>query len=109
MDSDSVSEDAEYEGPTTEDEDPVAGDEGIDVGDEGPGIGVKSCGLDDEVHSVESDGLGLGEEEEVVPEGQPQAVLVVGTAVSAPLGLGYGALRHRELALKEDHVYSMFE
>ncbi|GJT79642.1 hypothetical protein Tco_1053984 [Tanacetum coccineum] len=99
----------EDKGLIVEDEDPAAGDEGIDVGDEGPGIGVKSCGLDDEVHSVESDGLGLGEEEEVVPEGQPQAVPVVGTAVSAPLGLGYGALRRRELALKEDHVYSMFE
>ncbi|GKF43374.1 hypothetical protein Tco_0129926, partial [Tanacetum coccineum] len=33
----------------------------------------------------------------------------VGTAVSAPLGLRYGALRHRELALEEDDVYSMFE
>ncbi|GKF82274.1 hypothetical protein Tco_0243930, partial [Tanacetum coccineum] len=33
----------------------------------------------------------------------------MGTAVSAPLGLGYGALRHRELALEEDDVYSTFE
>ncbi|GJS12380.1 hypothetical protein Tco_0369176 [Tanacetum coccineum] len=33
----------------------------------------------------------------------------VGTAVSAPLRLGYGALRHRELALEEDDVYSTFE
>ncbi|GJR22789.1 hypothetical protein Tco_0971316 [Tanacetum coccineum] len=29
--------------------------------------------------------------------------------VSAPLGLGYGALRSRELALEEGDVYSMFE
>ncbi|GKF38540.1 hypothetical protein Tco_0118601, partial [Tanacetum coccineum] len=34
---------------------------------------------------------------------------VVGKTVSAPLGLGYGALRHRELALKEGDVYSTFE
>ncbi|GKE17211.1 hypothetical protein Tco_1424788, partial [Tanacetum coccineum] len=116
LDSDSVSEDAEDKGPNVEDEDPAARDEGLAAGDEGPGMGVKShglddesCGLDDEGHSVESDGLGLGEEEEVVPEGQQQAASVMGTAVSAPLGLGYGALRRRELALEEDHVYSTFE
>ncbi|GJY46909.1 hypothetical protein Tco_0435972, partial [Tanacetum coccineum] len=84
LDSDSVSEDAE------------------DEDDE-------SRGLDDEGHTVESDGLGLGEEEEAVPEGQQRVIPAVGTAVSAPLGLGYGALRRRELALEEDHVYSTFE
>ncbi|GKF60107.1 hypothetical protein Tco_0176893, partial [Tanacetum coccineum] len=30
-------------------------------------------------------------------------------AMSAPLGLGYEALRRRELALEEDHVYSTFK
>ncbi|GKD51986.1 hypothetical protein Tco_1280962 [Tanacetum coccineum] len=110
-DSNSVSEDAEDEGPTAEDKDPAAGDEGLAARDEGPGIGVESRGsdddsrgLDDEGHSVESDGIGLGEEEEVVPEGQHQVVPVVGAAVSAPLGLGYGALRRRELALEEDQA-----
>ncbi|GJR62222.1 hypothetical protein Tco_1504384 [Tanacetum coccineum] len=34
---------------------------------------------------------------------------VVETAVGDPLGLGYGALRHRELAAKEDQRYSTFE
>ncbi|GKC30197.1 hypothetical protein Tco_1037491, partial [Tanacetum coccineum] len=63
-----------------------AEDEGLAAGDEGP-----------------------GEEEKVVPEGQQQAALVVGITVSAPLGLRYGALRRRELALEEDHIYSMFE
>ncbi|GKB77931.1 hypothetical protein Tco_0944826, partial [Tanacetum coccineum] len=53
-------------------------------------------------------GFGL-EEEEAVPGGQQQAASVMGTAVSTPLGLGYGALRRRELALEEDHVYSTFE
>ncbi|GJS62837.1 hypothetical protein Tco_0677401 [Tanacetum coccineum] len=116
LDSDTMSEDAEDEGPTAEDEDPAAGDEGLAAGDEGPGMGVESHGLDfesrgldDEGHSVESDGLGLGEEEEAVPEGQQRAVLVVGTAVSTPLGLGYGAFRRRELVLEEDHVYNTFE
>ncbi|GKG11002.1 hypothetical protein Tco_0342402, partial [Tanacetum coccineum] len=85
LDSDSVSEDAEDEGPTVEDKDPATGDGGLVVGDEVPGMGVESRGLDDkshglddesrglddEGHSVESDGLGLGEEEEPVLEGQP--------------------------------------
>ncbi|GKF82142.1 hypothetical protein Tco_0243798, partial [Tanacetum coccineum] len=56
-----------------------------------------------------SDGLGLEEEEEAVPGGQQQAASVVGTTVSAPLGLGYGALRYRELALEEGDVYNTFE
>ncbi|GKE56805.1 hypothetical protein Tco_1495990, partial [Tanacetum coccineum] len=55
------------------------------------------------------DGLGLEEEEEVIPEVQQQASPIMGTAVSTPLGLGYGALRPRELALEEDDVYSTFE
>ncbi|GKG26407.1 hypothetical protein Tco_0399553, partial [Tanacetum coccineum] len=41
--------------------------------------------------------------------GPQQEALIVGTAVSAPLGLGYGALRHREFALEEDDVYNTFE
>ncbi|GKB70048.1 hypothetical protein Tco_0931460, partial [Tanacetum coccineum] len=116
LDSDSVSEDAEDEGPTTEDEDPAAGDESLAAGDKGPSMGVESRGsddeshgLDDEGHSVESDGFGLEEEEEVVPESQQRAFPIVGTAMSAPLGLGYGALRRRELVVEEDHVYSTSE
>ncbi|GJT20930.1 hypothetical protein Tco_0890867 [Tanacetum coccineum] len=100
MDSDSVSEDARDEGPTTEDEGPAAKDEGLTVRVEGP---------DDEGYSVESNGLGLEKEEEDVPGGPQQAALVVGTTVSAPLGLRYGALRLRELALEEGDVYSTFE
>ncbi|GKD33777.1 hypothetical protein Tco_1249286, partial [Tanacetum coccineum] len=122
MDSDSVSEDVEDEGPTAEDEDPdveneglTAGVEGPDIDDEGYGVDDESHGRDDECHgihdeghSVESGGLGL-EEEEAVPGGQQQTAPVVGTNVSAPLGLGYGALRRRELALEEGDVYSTFE
>ncbi|GKF34620.1 hypothetical protein Tco_0107820 [Tanacetum coccineum] len=123
LDSDHVSEDVEDEGPTIEDEDPATRDEGLAAGDEGPGVGVENRGLDDESHSlddkshslddeghsVESDRLGLGDEEEDVLESQQRAVSVVGTTMSAPLGLGYGALRLRELALEEDQVYSTFE
>ncbi|GJZ31016.1 hypothetical protein Tco_0576063 [Tanacetum coccineum] len=116
LDYDSVSEDAEDKGPTAEDEDPTAGDEGLAAGVEGPDTDDKSHGLDDESrgldvegHSVESNGLGLEEDEEAIPEGQQQAALVMGTAVNAPLKLGYRALRRRELALEEDHVYSTFK
>ncbi|GJS41497.1 hypothetical protein Tco_0566540 [Tanacetum coccineum] len=108
IDSDNVSENAGDEGPTLEDEDPAAWDEGLAVKVEGPGMDDESYGLDDESHgmdvegrglddkghSVESDGLSLEEEEEeAVPGGQQQATPVVRTAVSTPLGLGYGALR----------------
>ncbi|GJV09263.1 hypothetical protein Tco_1346919 [Tanacetum coccineum] len=123
MDSDSVTEGAKDEGPTAEDEDLAAEDEGPTMGVKGPGIDDEGYGLDDESHgrddesrgidheghSVKGDGLGLEEEEEAVPGGQQQATSVVGTTVSAPLGLGYGALRCRELALEESDVYSTFE
>ncbi|GJT04056.1 hypothetical protein Tco_0838518 [Tanacetum coccineum] len=65
-------------------------------------------GLSNESHGLEDEGLGL-EEEEAVPEGQQQAVSIVETAASEPLGLGYGALRRRELAVEEDRVPSTFE
>ncbi|GJY21629.1 hypothetical protein Tco_0394195 [Tanacetum coccineum] len=96
LDSDSVSEDAEDDGPTVEDEDPAAGDEGLAAAVDGPSTDDESYGLDDESHGiddesyglgVESDGLGLEEEEEAVLGGQQQAALVVGTTISAPLGL----------------------
>ncbi|GKD43679.1 hypothetical protein Tco_1268324 [Tanacetum coccineum] len=123
LDSDSVGKDAKDEVSTAEDEDPAAGDEGLAARVEGPGMDDKNYGLDDESHgmdddggglddesnSVESDGLGLEEEDEVVPRGQQQAAPVMGIAVSAPLGLGYGALWCRELVLEEDQVYSTFE
>ncbi|GKE75399.1 hypothetical protein Tco_1537440, partial [Tanacetum coccineum] len=98
MDFDSVSEDAEDEGPTAKDEDPAAKDKDDE-----------SRGIDDEGNSVESNGLGLEEEEEATPGGLQQAAPVVGTAVSAPLVLGYSVLRCRELALEEGDVYSTFE
>nr|GEW43459.1 hypothetical protein [Tanacetum cinerariifolium] len=128
-DSDSKSKDTEDEGPTAEDEDPAVRDKGLvarvegpDVDDESYGLDDESygldyeshgvddeiCGLDNEGYGIKSDGLGLGEEE-VVPEGQQQAAPVVRTTVSTPLGLGYGALRRRELALEEDRMYSTFE
>ncbi|GKB61187.1 hypothetical protein Tco_0917373 [Tanacetum coccineum] len=102
LDSDSGSEDAEDEGPVARDEDPRLDDEGYGLDDE-------SHGIDDEGHSVKRDGLGLEEEDEAVPEGQQQAAPVMETIVGEPLGMGYGALKHRELAPEEDQRYSTFE
>ncbi|GKB73236.1 hypothetical protein Tco_0934648, partial [Tanacetum coccineum] len=70
--------------------------------DEGPGSDDESRGLEDE-------GLGSKKEEEAALEGQQQAVLVVKTVVDEPLGLGYGALIRRELALGEGSMPSTFE
>ncbi|GKC76857.1 hypothetical protein Tco_1127631 [Tanacetum coccineum] len=53
--------------------------------------------------------LDIDKEEEVVPEGQQQGVPVVKTDVSEPLGLGYRALRRRELAVEEGQVPSTLE
>ncbi|GKF89562.1 hypothetical protein Tco_0263525, partial [Tanacetum coccineum] len=93
-DYDSVSEDAEDEGATTKDEDLAVGDEGLTAGDEGPGIGVESFSLGGD---------------KVVPVGQPRAAPVIEIAVGEPLGLGYGALRRREIALGEGWMPSVFE
>ncbi|GKE79390.1 hypothetical protein Tco_1545510 [Tanacetum coccineum] len=84
-------------------------DESSDADDEreSQGLGDKDHGLDDESQGLEDKGLGL-EGEEVIPEGQQQAVPVVETTASEPLGLGYGALRHRELVVEEDQVPSTF-
>ncbi|GJT18713.1 hypothetical protein Tco_0877419 [Tanacetum coccineum] len=84
IDSDSLSENVEDEGPTVEDEDPAVEDEGLTVRVEGPGIDDESYGLDseshgmvdesrgldDEGHSVKSDGLDLEEEEAIHGESE---------------------------------------
>nr|GEZ70025.1 hypothetical protein [Tanacetum cinerariifolium] len=82
-------------------------DESYGLDDESHGVDDESRGLDDDGHGLESDGLGLGEE--VVPEGQQQGAQIMRTTLSMPLGLGYGSLRHQELVLEDDHVYSTFE
>ncbi|GKD20743.1 hypothetical protein Tco_1222446 [Tanacetum coccineum] len=89
LDSNSVSEDIDDEGPTTKDEDPTTGDKGLAAGvedpctdDESHGLDDESRGLDDEGHSVESDRLGLEEEDEAVPGGQSQTAPIMGTVGS---------------------------
>nr|GEY19640.1 hypothetical protein [Tanacetum cinerariifolium] len=79
--------------------------QGLD--DKGHGLGNEDHSLDDGSQGLKDEGLGL--EEEAVPKGQQQAVLVIETATSEPLRLGYKALRRRELAVKDDQVPSTFE
>ncbi|GJS15279.1 hypothetical protein Tco_0409751 [Tanacetum coccineum] len=102
LDSDSNSEDAEDEGLAAEDEGPVARYEGLATGDEGLGMRVES--------------LSLGGDE-VVPEGQQRATLVVETAVGQSSGSvpepekpeGVSAIRQPTLTtwidLEDDRVY----
>ncbi|GKD18397.1 hypothetical protein Tco_1207555 [Tanacetum coccineum] len=78
-------------------------DESLDSDDEREGS-------EDEGHGSEDEGPGSEEaEEEVAPEGQQQAVPAEDTVVDEPLGLGYGALRRRELVVGEGEMPSTFE
>ncbi|GJY87339.1 hypothetical protein Tco_0501967 [Tanacetum coccineum] len=66
-------------------------------------------GSEDEGPGLEDEGPGSEKEEEVAPEGQQQAVSAEDTTVDKPLGLGYGALRHHELVVREGEMPSTFE
>ncbi|GKC77251.1 hypothetical protein Tco_1128025 [Tanacetum coccineum] len=78
-------------------------DESLDADDKRERSDDEDYGLDDEGRGLEGERLSLEEEEEdAVPEGQQQAVPVVSIIASEPLGLGYEALRRRELAVGED-------
>ncbi|GJT38426.1 hypothetical protein Tco_0938291 [Tanacetum coccineum] len=70
----------------------------------------ESSNSNTEKEGSEDEGPGSEEEkEEAAPEGLQQAILVVDTATDEPLGLGYRALRRRELALRKGSVPSIFE
>nr|GEV05125.1 hypothetical protein [Tanacetum cinerariifolium] len=47
--------------------------------------------------------------DEVVPEGQQREAPVMKTVVGEPLGLGYGTLRRREIALGDGRMPSVFK
>ncbi|GKC29437.1 hypothetical protein Tco_1036731 [Tanacetum coccineum] len=91
-----------------EDESLDADDEGERLNDEDRGLDDEGHGLDDEGCGLEGEGLGL-EEEEAAPEGQQQAIPVVDTATSEPLGLGYRADRRRALDSIEEIIPSTYE
>ncbi|GJZ46223.1 hypothetical protein Tco_0593819 [Tanacetum coccineum] len=61
--------------------------------EEGQGLDDEGQGLDVEGQGSEDEGPGMKEAEEAAYEGQQQAVPVVDTAASEPLGLGYEEAR----------------
>ncbi|GKD93533.1 hypothetical protein Tco_1373370, partial [Tanacetum coccineum] len=78
--------------------------EGEGSKDEGPGSEDKGPGSEDNGPSLEEE-----EEEGAAPESQQQAVPIMDTAADELLGLGYRALKCRELALGECLVPSTFK
>ncbi|GKF60925.1 hypothetical protein Tco_0177711, partial [Tanacetum coccineum] len=71
--------------------------------------GTSELILDIDSDETKDEGLGMEEEEEeATPEGQ-QTVLVVGTVVSEPLGLGYGAAKRRALESTKEITPSTYE
>ncbi|GKA86804.1 hypothetical protein Tco_0808515, partial [Tanacetum coccineum] len=97
-DTSNLAEDDDEEGDDEEEDEEIEesldSDSGLAAGDEGPGIGVES--------------LSLGGDE-AVPRGQQRATPVAKTAVGDPIGLGYKALRRREIALGKGRMPSVFE
>ncbi|GKB91419.1 hypothetical protein Tco_0963691 [Tanacetum coccineum] len=89
-------------------ESPNSNSESEDVEDEAPATGDEGLAAGMKVLAKRVESLGLGGDE-TVPEGQQQAAPVVETVVGEPLGSGYGALRHRELASREGQRPIVFE
>ncbi|GKG17108.1 hypothetical protein Tco_0362065, partial [Tanacetum coccineum] len=79
-----------------------------DVEDESQGLDDESQGLDDEDQGLEDEGPNM-EVEGDAPECQQQAVPVVDTAASEPLGLGYGVARRRAIESTEEIAPSTYE
>nr|GFA76524.1 hypothetical protein [Tanacetum cinerariifolium] len=73
---------------------------------EGNGLDDEGQGLDDEGQVLEDEGPGM---QEATPEGQQQAVLVIDTAASEPLGLRCGAARRHSLESSEEITPSTYE
>ncbi|GKD61520.1 hypothetical protein Tco_1299029, partial [Tanacetum coccineum] len=102
--------DADDEREGLDDEDRGLDDEDHSLDDEDRRLDDEDRGLGDEGRSLDEEGLGLERsEEEAVLEGQQRAASIVETVVGEPLGLGYEALRHRELAAKEVQIRNTFE
>nr|GEX93214.1 hypothetical protein [Tanacetum cinerariifolium] len=81
-------------------------DEGQDLDDEGRGLDDEGQGLNDEGQSLKDEGPGMEEEEAA---GQHQAISVIDTAMSEPLGLGYGAAKSLALESIEEISPSTYE
>ncbi|GKE21976.1 hypothetical protein Tco_1433488, partial [Tanacetum coccineum] len=109
LDADDERERLDDEDHGLDDEDRGLDDEDRGLDDEDRGLDDEDHGLDDEDRGLDDEGLGLEEEEEAAPEVQQQAVPVVDTTASEPLGLGYGAARRRALEPIEEIAPSTYE
>ncbi|GJU99300.1 hypothetical protein Tco_1328571 [Tanacetum coccineum] len=76
---------------------------------EGQDLDDKGQGLDDEGQGSKDEGPGMEEEGEAAPKGQQHEVPVVDTAMSEPLGLGYGAARCHAFESIEEIAPSTYE
>ncbi|GJR65060.1 hypothetical protein Tco_0011125 [Tanacetum coccineum] len=79
----------------------------LDIDSEGDELEEEDTKEDEE--DEKDEGLGMEEEDEVAPKGQQQVVLVVDTALSEPLGLGYEATKHHALESTEEIAPSTYE
>ncbi|GJZ76564.1 hypothetical protein Tco_0641236, partial [Tanacetum coccineum] len=104
-----IKEDEEDESLDADDKGKRSDDKGHGSDDEGHGLSDEEQRLDEKGRGLEGEGLGLEEEEEAALEGQQQEVLVIDTAASEPLGLGYGAARRRALESIEEIAPSTYE
>ncbi|GKC18340.1 hypothetical protein Tco_1020490 [Tanacetum coccineum] len=75
---------------------------------ESQGLDDEGQGLDDEDQGLEDEGPSM-EVEGATPECQQQAVLVVDTTASEPLGLRYGVARHRAIESTKEIAPSKYE
>nr|GEZ68729.1 hypothetical protein [Tanacetum cinerariifolium] len=83
--------------------------EGDELGEEDTEEDEKDESLDADEERENDEGPSMEEEEEAALRGQQQVVLVVDTAVSEPLGLGYGAARRCALESTEEISPSTYE
>nr|GEZ64191.1 hypothetical protein [Tanacetum cinerariifolium] len=100
-DNEGESSEPNYEREGSEDESSDSDDER-----EGNGLDDEGQGLDDEGQVLEDEGPGM---QEATPEGQQQAVLVIDTAASEPLGLRCGAARRHSFESSEEITPSTYE
>ncbi|GKC81019.1 hypothetical protein Tco_1136736 [Tanacetum coccineum] len=76
---------------------------------ESQGLDDEGRSLDDEGQGLDEEGQGIEDEEDATPEGQQQAVLIIDTAVSEPLGLGYRVPRRRALESTKEIAPNTYE
>ncbi|GKB76021.1 hypothetical protein Tco_0942916, partial [Tanacetum coccineum] len=105
-----IEDDEEDESLDADDKEERSNDEGHGSDDEGHGLSDEDHRLDDKGRGLKGEGLSLEDkEEEAALKGQQQAVPIVDTAMSEPLGLVYGAAWRCALESIEEIAPSTYE